>query len=346
MLKSDCKEAFIKLGIFLNAHINGEKTTGLENFHDELDKIIQENHQYNGWFTSENIKNAVQGLSFMLKEEQLKRFWSEAESKGGKTIAVIMAGNIPAVGFHDLLCVLLSGHRILIKTSSDDQLLIPFLVKLLIHYNPEINDDIHFAEGKISQFDAVIATGNNNSAMHFEYYFSKYPHIIRKNRNSIGILTGNENTDDLIALGKDIFTYFGLGCRNVSKLFVPEGYSFNDFFQSMYEFRDVAQNKKYFNNYEYHRALFLLEKIDFLDNNFMILRKSESFSSPVAVIHYENYSDLTELKNRIFSHMDKIQCIVGKTDIEKIIPFGKSQEPGLEDFADGINTLEFLKTIG
>ena len=346
MQNTSTQNAFIQLGKFLREHINGKKITGLENYHDELQKIIELQHQYNGWFTQENVKNALLGISLMLESEKLLSFSNEALSQGKKTVAVIMAGNIPAVGFHDLLCVLLSGNNILIKPSSDDQLLIPFFVKFLIDQSPELNDKIRFAEGKLSQFDAVIATGNNNSALHFEYYFSKYPHLIRKNRNSVAILNGEESKEELIQLGKDIFSYFGLGCRNVSKLFVPEKYDFKYFFEAMYEYKDVAQNKKYFNNYEYHRALFLLEKIEFLDNNFMILRASDQFSSPVSVMHYETYGHLESLEERIKSNSDKIQCLVGKLNFDTMVPFGKSQFPEINDFADGVNTLEFLKSLG
>lgn len=340
------KNAFIKLGKFLNDHINGKKVTGLENFHDELEKIIEVSQQYNGWFTPENVKNALSSISVMLEEEELNAFADIATVKGKKTVAVIMAGNIPAVGFHDLLCVLVSGNNILIKLSSDDQLIIPFLTKIIIHFQPELNDVIRFSDGKLSRFDAVIATGNNNSAMYFEYYFSKYPHIIRKNRNSVAVLTGNETREQMLALGSDIFTYFGLGCRNVSKLSVPKEYDFNYFFEVMYEFKEVAMNKKYFNNYEYHRALFLLEKITFLDNNFMIIRESNQFSSPVSVVHYEKYENIEAVKKLIFENSDKIQCVVGNIKLDYIIPFGNSQKPKLNDFADGVNTLEFLKSIG
>ncbi|MFN5183170.1 MAG: acyl-CoA reductase [Bacteroidota bacterium] len=346
MSESETLSAFINLGNFLRNHINGEKITGMETFHDELNKIIETNFQYNGWFTIESMKKAVKGISFLLEKDELLSFSKGLNGKNVKTVAVIMAGNIPAVGFHDLLCVLLSGNKILIKVSSDDQFLIPFFAKVLIHYYPDLSEKIQFAEGKLTKFDAVIATGNNNSALHFEYYFSKYPHIIRKNRNSVAILNGSEKQEELISLGSDIFTYFGLGCRNVSKIFVPEKYEFKDFFQAMFEYRDVAQHKKYFNNYEYHRALFLLEKIDFLDNNFMILRNSEQFSSPVSVLNYEHYSNIDDLKLNIKSNKEKIQCMVGNVDLENIVPFGNSQQPNLFDFADGVNTLEFLKDLG
>ena len=338
--------AFIRLGNFFAAHIKGEKITGKEKFHDELTKITQEQFHYNGWFTAKSMENAIIGLARLLDEEELSRFSERVSTKEDKNIAVIMAGNIPAVGFHDLLCVLLSGHSILIKTSSDDNLLIPFICRFLIEIQPELQQKIRFADGKLTDFDAVIATGNNNTAQQFEYYFSKYPRIIRKNRNSVALLSGNESTEDLLNLGKDIFSYFGLGCRNVSKIFVPKMYSFEKFFEAMFHYSEVASHKKYFSNYEYHRTLFLLEKIEFLDNNFMILRENNAYSSPVAVVHYERYENLKSLESEINANRDRIQCLVGNINLPGIIPFGSSQSPAVNQFADNIDTLSFLNMLG
>jgi hypothetical protein len=249
--------------------------------------------------------------------------------------------NIPMVGFHDILCVLLSGHRLLLKLSSDDAVLLPFFLKLLCHYEPRFESNILFAAGKLGNFDAVIATGSNNTASHFQYYFSKYPHIIRKNRSSAAILKGTEERSQLYELGKDIFSYYGLGCRNVSKLFVPAGYDFNGFFESIVDFGYVIENKKYANNYEYHRALFLLEKEHLLDNNFLLLRQNTSLHSPVGVLHYEHYEDMDQVLRFLSVNDAQIQCVVG----EGHIPFGYSQRPVITDFADKIDTCQFLVTL-
>ncbi|MBC7863834.1 MAG: acyl-CoA reductase, partial [Bacteroidia bacterium] len=216
-------KAFSELANFIENHLNGIKIPGLENFHTELDDIIEKNFHYNGWFAPQSTKIALSGIVSMLNEKDLNAFAENIVEEKERRVAVIMAGNIPAVGFHDLLCVLLSGHKIIIKPSSDDHLLIPFFTKLLIHFEPALSAKIYFAEAKLTNFDAVIATGNNNSSRYFEYYFGKYPHIIRKNRNSIAILSGNETKAELSLLAKDIFTFFGLGCRNVSKIYAPDG---------------------------------------------------------------------------------------------------------------------------
>jgi Acyl-CoA reductase (LuxC) len=346
MEKEERVKAFIQLGKFLSAHISGNTIQGMEKFHDELNRITTENFFYNGWFTPKNVEGALEGIAHLLEETELRKFAESVQEPTPRTVAVIMAGNIPGVGFHDLLCVLISGHSLLIKPSSDDHLLIPFFCKILTHYESELAQRIQFAEGKLSHFDAIIATGSNSSALHFEYYFKKYPRIIRKNRNSVAVLNGEESKEDLENLGKDIFSYFGLGCRNVSKLYVPEGYSFDSFFEAMYQYRSVADNKKYFSNYEYHRALFLLEKIDFLDNNFMIVRKASQLSSPVSVIHFETYEDIKKLTAQLKACENEIQCIAGKLQLPQMLPLGKTQSPSINDFADRVNTLDFLKGIG
>ena len=258
-----------------------------------------------------------------------------------------MAGNIPAVGFHDMLCVLLSGHKILIKVSGDDPALIPFLAGMLIYYQPDLAPAIHFSEAKMKDFDAVIATGSNNSARHFEYYFGKYPHIIRKNRTSVAILNGKESTGELQELGKDVFYYYGLGCRNVSKLYVPEGYDFKVFFEAVFPFGYVSDNKKYFNNHEYHRAIYLLESIPFLDNNFLMIRESSDLHAPTSVLYYEYYTNQAQLVEKIKPLEENLQCTVSNFDVNGLntIAFGSTQEPGISDFADNVNTLDFLNTL-
>ncbi len=216
-----------------------------------------------------------------------------------KTVGLVLAGNIPLVGFHDFLSVLITGHKALIKTSSNDQHLLPFLAKYLIAVEPEFKDLIIFTEGKLENFDAVIATGSNNTARYFEYYFQNKPSIIRKNRNSAAILTGNETKEDLIRLGEDIFRYFGLGCRNVSKLFVPKGYDFKDFFEAMYEYKDVIHYEKYANNYDYNKAVFLMSNFKLLDNEFLTIKEDPGYASPISSVFYEFYDNLDVLKHKL-----------------------------------------------
>jgi hypothetical protein len=302
-------------------------------------------YTYNGWFIKDFIKESLINISQMLEITALEKFaQSIKEPQNPKTVAIIMAGNIPLVGCHDLLCVLLSGHKALVKLSSDDNVLMPFFIKLLEHYEPAIGNSIQFATGKLSNFDAVIATGSNNTARHFEYYFGKYPNIIRKNRTSVAVLDGSERDADLKNLGKDIFLYFGLGCRNVSKLMVPKGYDFNRFFDAIFDYKYVVDNKKYGNNYDYNRAVYLLNNEKFLDNNFLILKPDNGLFSPVSVLLQQEYENEQVLKDWLETHKNDIQCVIGKGQNQ--IPFGYSQQPVITDYADGVNTMDFLVNLG
>lgn len=342
------QEAFVQLGLFINRHLTNQWNPKEERFHNDLNTLIQVAYTYNGWFTEDNINRSLDGIALMLDEKGLQEFSQTInEPKQAKTVAVIMAGNIPAVGFHDMLCVLLSGHNILIKVSSDDPTLIPFLAGMLIYFEQNFAPAINFSEARMNNFDAVIATGSNNSAKHFEYYFGKYPNIIRKNRSSIAILNGKETADELKELGKDVFYYFGLGCRNVSKLYVPEGYKFDGFFEAMYDFKYVIDNKKYNNNYEYNRAIYLLDLIPFLDNNFLMIKEDNGLHAPTSVLFYENYTNQKQLVDKIQEVRSNLQCIVSNFEINglKTIAFGQTQKPSVFDFADDVNTLDFLNTI-
>lgn len=342
------KEAFVQLGLFINRHLNNQWLTKEERFHNDLNKLTEVAFSYNGWFTPDNITRALEGIAKMLQKDDLEQFCSQITEPGSpKTIAVIMAGNIPAVGFHDLMSVLLSGHNILIKVSSDDPAFIPFLAGMLIYFEPEFASRINFSEARLNNFDAVIATGSNNTAKHFEYYFGKYPNIIRKNRTSVAILKGDEDFDTLKELGKDIFFYFGLGCRNVSKVYVPEGYKFDPLFEALYDYKYVIDNKKYNNNYEYNRAIYLLDLIPFLDNNFLMIKEDKGLHAPTSVLFYEHYTNQNQVVENIKALEADLQCIVSNFDLNgiKTIPFGKAQEPSIFDFADNVNTLDFLKRI-
>lgn len=342
------KQAFVQLGLFIKRHYLRQKIEKEIRFHDDLEKVINTCFSFNGWFVKENVDMAILNLAKMLEEKSLDRFCQKInDGNTNKTVAIIMAGNIPAVGFHDLLCVLLSGKNILIKVSSDDPAIIPFLCGMLIYFEPQFASKINFSEAKLTNFDAVIATGSNNTAKHFEYYFGKYPHIIRKNRTSVALLNGEESFDDLKELGKDIFYYFGLGCRNVSKVFVPNGYNFNQLFEAIYDFKYIIDNKKYNNNYEYNRAIYLLDLIPFLDNNFLMIKESKELHAPTSVLFYEYYNNQKEIVNKLKQDSRELQCIVSNFEIDGLstIKPGKTQEPDIFDFADGVNTIEFLNSL-
>jgi hypothetical protein len=334
-------QAFAEVGSFINRHFSNAPLASEAPLHQGLDKIVETVQIYNNWFIPKFVNDAVAGIGLFLKEEDLVDFTSKIQEKKPKVIALICAGNIPMVGFHDILCVLLTGNKALIKLSGDDDVLLPFFLKLLVHYEPRFEEQILFSDGKLTGFDAIIATGSNNTASHLHYYFGKYPNIIRKSRSSVAVLTGRETSEELAALGKDVFQYFGLGCRNVSKLLVPEGYSFNLFFESILDFGFVINNKKYGNNYDYHRAIYLLESLPFLDNNFLMITENAALHSPVGVLYYQFYKDQADVHNYLELNKDQIQCVVGANHI----PFGYSQQPVISDFADNINTLDFLVNL-
>ncbi len=307
-------------------------------------KLYREAHIRNGWFTPENCRSALEGIAAWLTEEKLREWISpyqkKIETHASKKIGIIAAGNIPGVGFHDFLTVFLTGNYACLKLSSDDTVLMEFLLGELKSYLPEKENWEITPKLPPDSLQGIIATGSNNSARYFEYYFGKLPHLFRKNRKSVAVLEGNENEEELQGLGKDIFTYFGLGCRNVSKLFVPEGYNFDAFFNGIFPFSDVVLNKKYGNNYDYNRAIFLMNGTPLLDNNFVLLTESSSLHPPVAMVYYEYYKSPEDLQKMLVSAKDQIQCIDGNRSHD-FIPFGKTQQPTLSDYADGINTPEF-----
>jgi hypothetical protein len=309
--------------------------------------LIELSQSHNGWFTPEQVYFAINSWAEALTEDNLDKWLSSYDFSNvqPKTVGLILAGNIPLVGFHDFLSVVVSGHKVLVKTSSNDQKLLPFLSNYLISINSELENYITFTEGKLENFDAVIATGSNNTARYFEFYFKDKPSIIRKNRNSVAILTGNESHEDLVNLGEDIFRYFGLGCRNVSKLFVPRDYNFENFFKAIYEYKDVIFYEKYSNNYDYNKAVFLMSNFKLLDNEFLTIKEDTSYSSPISSVFYEYYDDLNEITSRLENDADQIQCIVSKDAIENSILFGQTQKPNLWDYADNVDTLAFLKEI-
>ncbi len=256
-----------------------------------------------------------------------------------------MAGNIPLVGFHDFISVIISGHNVVVKQSSNDKLLLPILADYLIALDSEYKDKITFTTGRLESFDAVIATGSNNTSRYFEYYFANKPSIIRKNRNSVAILTGKETEEQLKALGEDIFRYFGLGCRNVSKLYVPENYDFDSFYKAMYSWNELMNHAKYANNYDYNKAVYLMSEFKMLDNGFLVLKEDESFGSPIATIFWESYSDLDSLKTTLQNNKENLQCIVADGLLDTEVKFGETQHPQLWDYADNVDILSFLTDL-
>ncbi len=311
---------------------------------DEFQSIAEEVRRENPWFTEINVRMAVSGVASFLDEEKLKT-WTSAYpfSSTAKKVALILAGNIPMVGFHDLLCVLISGHHAQLKLSSKDSVLIKFLIHKLIAIEPQFETRIEVVE-RLKNFDAVIATGSDNSARHFDYYFGKYPNIIRKNRTSIGVLTGIETEKDLNTLGLDVFSYFGLGCRNVSKLFIPTDYDLGKVYRSWESYHDIIHHHKYCNNYDYQKSILLVNTSPFLDNGFAIFQENEKMVSPISIVYYEFYNSTAELNERLNSIKEKTQCIVGNSEWATV-KFGQSQFPTLGDYADQIDTLLFLSKL-
>lgn len=347
------KSVFVELGKFLSQFSEGasaKKSDVLYNdlFFDDFEKLIHLSQSHNGWYTPEQVYFSVQSWAEALTEENISKWLSaysiDENNDNPKTVALILAGNIPLVGFHDFLSVLITGSKALIKTSSNDQHLLPFLAKYLIAVDENFKDKITFVEGKLENFDAVIATGSNNTARYFEYYFKDKPSIIRKNRNSAAILTGKETKEELESLGEDIFRYFGLGCRNVSKLFVPKNYSFDDFFQAVFKYQDVIKYEKYANNYDYNKAVFLMSNFKLIDNGFLTLKEDTSYASPISSVFYEYYDSIEELTERLAADQDQIQCIVSRDFIPNSTAFGKTQKPQLWDYADNVDTITFLLT--
>ena len=344
--RSSILEAFVKLGTFFRDYLEAEKKEheAFSPMHIELEEIICAAKHHNGWFTKENMRFALASWSEQLTENNLSKWLSNYDLSRNehKKVAIIMAGNIPLVGFHDFLVALITGNAVLAKLSSNDAHLFPFIARYLKLLEPSLQDKIQFTEGKLENFDAVIATGSNNTSRYFEHYFGKYPNIIRKNRNSVAVLTGNESKDQLAALGEDIFRYYGLGCRSVSKLLVPKEYDFDVFFKSIYGYHTNMDAIKYANNYDYNKAVYLMSEFKLLDNGFLILKEDESYASPIASLFYEKYDSLEEIKQKLENDSEKLQCIVSDGVFENEIAFGATQVPHLGDYADGIDTVEFL----
>lgn len=341
-MKPQLIEAFDNIGNEIRDGLNGNGSPLYSSLKYSFDQAYAEN----GWFTAENIDLALEGISSWLTRPILESWMSSYNfPKENRNVGIVMAGNIPLVGFHDFLCVLLSGNTAQVKLSSTDKVLLPILAGRLKELVPELGERIRFVE-RIKAPEAVIATGSNNTSRYFEYYFKDVPHIIRKSRNSIAMLDGSESEDDLRRLGEDVFTFFGLGCRNVSKVLLPHDFDLDRIFGSIVSFSEVANNNKYANNYDYYKAIYMLSKADLLENGFLMVKEDESLHSPVSMLFYQRYSDRQEAVDYINSEKDNLQCIVSAdSSIENRIDFGASQKPKIEDYADGVDTMEFLSGV-
>lgn len=341
-------QAFVKLGDFFRDYIHSKtgNSSGstLAEWFAEFDEIIEQAGHKNGWFTKENVHFALASWGDLLTQTSLQEWMAPYSLKIGtpKKIAVIMAGNIPLVGFHDFLSVLITGHSVIIKPASNDTVLLPFIIEILERIEPDFKNKIEINKGQLKEFDGVIATGSNNTARYFEYYFGRKPHIIRKSRNSVAVLTGKENEAQLRALGEDIFRYFGLGCRSVSKLFVPKDYDFSSFFEAIESYKSIIDHHKYNNNYDYNKAVYLMSEFPFLDNGFFMVKEDENYASPIGTAFFEYYTSETNLAKKLHDEQEKLQCIVAENFIADGVIFGQTQRPQLSDYADGIDTVEFL----
>lgn len=306
---------------------------------------VQSLHHKNPWYTQDNVLKQLKTLGSSLNSQNLSNWTSSYSALDNtKSVGLVLAGNLPLVGFHDILCTLIMGFNAKIKVSSDDAGLTTLVLNKLIEFEPDFSKKIHFVD-KLENYDLVIATGSNNSARYFEYYFGKKPNIIRKNRNSLAVINGDEDKHVLSELGKDIFDYFGLGCRSVSKLHIPKNYEISKFFESIEHYSFIKDHYKYNNNYDYNKSIYLINGDKHFDNGFLLLKEDKSLASPLAVVFFEEYDNLQELEKQLESDKENIQCIVSMTELKTNIPtfrFGQSQSPTLNDYADGIDILEFL----
>lgn len=322
----------------------------LVDFSEPLQAAIRYTHLKNEWFTPENTEKALRSIqSTFLQKSALEKWMAHYTFPSEQIplkVALVLAGNIPLVGFHDVLCVFLSGHRAQVKLSEKDKYLLPYLIKVMAEQYPAVKNRIQFTE-KLEDYDAVIATGSNNSARYFESYFGRYPHIIRKNRNAVAVLDGKETAEDLAGLGEDIFTYFGLGCRNVSKIYVPPAYDFEPLLTALHEHRQIVLHSKYKNNFDYNYTLLILNRVPYQANGCILLTENDALTSRIANLHYAYYDSEAALQEELENRREEIQCVVSRKEIEnwQVVAPGQAQHPGLLDYADGVDTMQFLLAL-
>ncbi|MCW1952738.1 MAG: acyl-CoA reductase [Flavobacteriia bacterium] len=344
---ADRFKAVVSLGTLWREFVAIQKLNSplSDSFQSLEDQLVLAGHK-NGWFTRENVLFAMEQWGALLTETTLKN-WLGQYPKANKqpTVFIIMAGNIPLVGMHDFLTAYLAGAKMVIKAASNDLALMNWVLNFLKEQAPSSAADIQIVEAYKGDYDGLIATGSDNTARYFEHYFGHKPHIIRKNRNSVAILTGQESAEDLTGLGEDIFRYYGLGCRSISKIYVPRNYDFDILFKALFPFKDLIDYEKYSNNYDYNKAVYLMSLFKILDNGFLILKEDTSLSSPIGSLFFEYYSDLDTLESHLEGLSESIQCMVGPTSFPKAIPFGSTQKPSLTDYADGVDTMKFIQSL-
>ncbi|WP_299179628.1 acyl-CoA reductase [uncultured Chryseobacterium sp.] len=331
----------------LSEYIKAFLIKNSENYNEddlEFELLLKKSEIENPWFTIENQKFALKQWADLLTEEGVKDWLKGySVSETSKRVGLILAGNIPLVGFHDVISVVLGNHTPVIKLSSKDRHLIPFLLKKWKEFSNEIEYEL---VEKLENFDAVIATGSNNTARYLEYYFRDKLSIIRKNRTSVAVLKGDETDEELQLLAKDIFQYFGLGCRNVTRIFIPQDFVIDRLFENFLGFQDIINHNKYANNYDYNRAVYLLNQEKFWDNNFVMLKEDDKLFSPLSVINFSRYSSLDEVEGFLTENQENIQCVVAKEELElDSIHFGEAQCPALNTYADNVDTMRFLELI-
>lgn len=306
----------------------------------EWQNACRQAEQLNNWFTQRFIQTAAEAVADNFLNNDLLRNWADYyhldDNIIPKTVGIVMAGNIPLVGFHDFLCVFVSGHKQVCKLSSKDDVLLKHLVTKMIEWNPAVAERVQF-NSMLKDCDAYIATGSDNSARYFDYYFGRYPSIIRKNRTSVGILTGNETETELSLLADDVMQYFGLGCRNITKLYVPTGYNFVPLLNALRKYSWMFDHHKYRNNYDYQLAIYLMNNIYYMTNDCIVLIENEQVFSPIGTLHYSYYQQQDDVIKTLRGN-EQVQAIVGNDHI----PFGHAQQPGLMDYADGVDVMAFL----
>lgn len=333
-----------KLGHFIKGFL--DKTE--EQYHEKEEKfsaLIRRSEIENPWFTKENQLYNLKQWAGLLTKQTIENWLSKYQlSRTPKRVGLILAGNIPMVGFHDIISVVLSNHIPVIKLSSKDKLVLPFLVEV---WNEFSNNEIQYdVVERLENFDAVIATGSNNTARYLAYYFKNHLSIIRKNRTSIAVLKGDETVEELQLLADDIFRYFGLGCRNVTKLLIPNDMKVDGLFENFIHYKDIINHNKYANNYDYNRAVYLLNQDLFWDNNFVMLREDEKLFSPLSVVNFSRYETLEDAKQFVQDNRAEIQAIVAKPELGlDSIGFGETQNPSLDTYADDVDTMAFLSVI-
>ncbi len=342
------KASLIQFGKFLRSFLDSDSWPGFQSGVDQIEfdnfqLSVEKAESNNAWFSIKMIRLSLESWAKNLSEDHIDKWLSKYEIPTfiNKNILIICAGNLPLVGFHDIVCCILLNLNTQVKLSRNDNMLIPAILNILYLFDSELQDRIKICDEKPGNYDSVIATGSNNSNRYFEYYFGKFPHIFRRNRTSIAVISSEITNEELKSLSHDMLQYYGLGCRSVTKLYLPEKFNLDRIYNSVFNYKDLINHNKYMNNYEYNRSIFLLEKKLFFDNGFLILIEDKSLFSPISVVNFEYYSSMETLDKELNNLSSEIQCRVG----EGGIPFGTAQKPKLWDYADGVDTIDFLTKI-